>query len=345
MDRIPPSDSLHDAALETADHPTGAAPSYRPESVRTAVRAAGPASSGPAPKSPAFGLLLALAGFGTLTCADALVKTLAGEWPGTAIAALRYLYATPLLGLLMLRRYGWRRLGVRRYDLQFGRGLATAIWSVCFFLAVQMMPLATATSILFTSPLWVALLAPRLLNERAGRTAMAATMLGLVGVLIVLRPNLMALGPTALLPLLAALGMGGLVVFNRKASGTGCVVGLQFWIAVMATPILLSSAILGHLSGVPALHVPVPSARVLATCFAIAVAATLGHWLIYVATDRASASLVAPMAYVQLLVAACLGWFLFGQGIDAVSGLGMAVIVAAGLLLWNSQRAPASAAR
>ncbi|MGE5721194.1 MAG: DMT family transporter [Sphingomonadales bacterium] len=284
-----------------------------------------------------MGLLLALLGFGTLAGGDALVKTMAGEWPGTAIAALRYVYGTSILAAFMVRRYGWKGVGVRRYDLQFLRGAAVSVWSVCFFLSVQLMPLATATSIQFSSPIWVALLSPLLLRERATRAALLCTLLALTGVLIVLRPNLLVLGPAALLPVLAALGMAGLVIFNRKAAGTGGVMRMQFWIAAMATPLLIAAATIGHFSGMPQLHVPIPTGAVLLKCLVLAVSGTVAHWLIYVATQRASAPLVAPMAYVQLIIAAALGGLLFSQGIDPLSGLGMGIIVVAGLLLWRSQ--------
>jgi drug/metabolite transporter (DMT)-like permease len=97
---------------------------------------------------------------------------------------------------------------------------------------------------------------------------------------------------------------------------------------------------LGHLSGAPELRIHAPDALILLKCLGVAGTGTLAHWLIYVGTQRASAPLIAPMVYVQLIVAGTLGWFLFGNGVDLVSGIGMAVIILAGLLLLRSQRRP-----
>jgi drug/metabolite transporter (DMT)-like permease len=115
---------------------------------------------------------------------------------------------------------------------------------------------------------------------------------------------------------------------------------MQFWVAALATPILIFAALAGHFSGIAFLHVPPPTPIVLVKCAGVATTGTIAHWLIYIATQRASATVVAPMVYVQLLVAGLIGWFAFGNSIDPITGVGMAVIVCAGLLLWRSQRDP-----
>ena len=76
----------------------------------------------------------------------------------------------------------------------------------------------------------------------------------------------------------------------------------------------------------------------MAKCLAVAVFATLGHTLIFAAVERASASVVAPMTYVQLLVAAGIGWLWFGDRLDAATFGGAALIIGGGLLLWRAQR-------
>ena len=73
-------------------------------------------------------------------------------------------------------------------------------------------------------------------------------------------------------------------------------------------------------------------------CAAVAVFATFGHLLIYTATVRASAAVVAPMTYVQLVVAMALGWAWFGNAPDLPMFGGAALIIGGGLLLWRSQK-------
>lgn len=281
-------------------------------------------------------LLIALAGFCSLSIGDAVVKSMAGEWPAPAVSALRYCFGAAGLAAMVAWRRGRAGFVMPRPWLQFGRGAAVSLATVCFFVGVMAMPLADATAIQFTSPIVTALLAPFVLGERTGRTTWAATLLAFAGVLIVLRPNLYALGPVALFPVGAAFGMSWLMMFNRKAAGDAPVLAMQFLLAAFAAPLLvLVAAAFGLLYGIPA-----PTVAVVLKCLAVAGFATLGHALIFAAVERADASVIAPMTYVQLIVAAAIGWLWFRDAPDATSFAGAALIIGGGLLLWRAQRAP-----
>jgi drug/metabolite transporter (DMT)-like permease len=130
--------------------------------------------------------------------------------------------------------------------------------------------------------------------------------------------------------------MSWLMMLNRMTAGAAPVMVMQFLLAAVAAPLLLGAAATLHLSGL----VPIgpPSALTVVKCAGVAVFATLGHTLIFAAVERASASTVAPMTYVQLLVAAGLGWLWFGDAPDLATFGGAALIVAGGLLLWRAQR-------
>jgi drug/metabolite transporter (DMT)-like permease len=135
---------------------------------------------------------------------------------------------------------------------------------------------------------------------------------------MVLRPNVLELGAVAFYPLGAAFGMAWLIIFNRKSAGDAPVLVMQFVLALFAAPLLLvaAAAVLSAVGG--AGFRSAPSGEVVAemragggsrrrpgTCSSIA------------ATMRASAALVSPMTYVQLIVAAALGWAWFGDAPDA----------------------------
>jgi len=287
-------------------------------------------------------LLIALAGFFSLSLGDAIVKSMAGDWPGTAVSALRYSFGALGLALAVALRHGRNGFVLPRPALQFGRGAAIGVATVCFFMGVMAMPLADATAIQFSSPILTALLAPLVLGERTGRATWLATLLAFAGVLVVLRPNLLALGPAALWPLGAALGMSWLMMLNRKAAGLAPNLVMQFLLAAVAAPLLLAAAALLDGFGGAVFQIGRPSVEVVAKCLGVALFATLGHTLIYAAIVRATAQHVAPMTYVQLLVAAGLGWAWFGDAPDAATFGGAALIIAGGLLLWRSQKAEAA---
>ena len=96
-----------------------------------------------------------------------------------------------------------------------------SVATICFFLGVMAIPLADATAIQFTSPIITAMLRALCSNERATRAVWLAMALAFAGVLVVLRPNVLALGGAALYPLGAAAGMACLMICNRKAAGRG----------------------------------------------------------------------------------------------------------------------------
>ncbi|HYW17024.1 MAG TPA: DMT family transporter [Allosphingosinicella sp.] len=280
-------------------------------------------------------LLIALAGFLSLALGDAVVKSMAGQWPAPAVAALRYVFGAIGLTLYVALRYGRSGFVMPRPWLHVGRGVAVALATLCFFLGVMAMPLADATAIQFTSPILTALLAPLVLGERTRAATWAATLLAFAGVLIVLRPNLVEIGPAAFFPIGAAFGMSWLMMFNRMAAGDAPVMVMQFLVAMAAAPLLVAAAVAFHAAGVT---IGWPSAVVVLKCLAVACFATAGHSLIFAAVERASASTVAPMTYVQLIVAAGLGWVWFGDPPDAATFGGAALIIGGGLLLWRAQR-------
>jgi drug/metabolite transporter (DMT)-like permease len=280
-------------------------------------------------------LLIALGGFCSLSVGDAVVKSMAGQWPAPAVSALRYSFGLFALTALVAARQGRSGFAIPRPALHIGRGAAVALATICFFAGVFAMPLADATAIQFTSPILTALLAPWVLGEKTGRATWAATLLAFAGVLIVLRPNLAELGAAALLPVGAAFGMSWLMMLNRKAAGDASVLVMQWLVALFAAPLLVTAALAYGLMVEP---LPWPSAEVALKCLAVAGFATIGHALIFAAVERADASVVAPMTYVQLILAAGLGWLWFGDLADAATFAGAALIIGGGLLLWRAQR-------
>jgi len=285
-------------------------------------------------------LLIALGGFSLLSVGDAVVKSMAGEWPAPAVSALRYNFGALGLAAAVALRHGRAGFVFPRPLLQLGRGAAVAVATICFFLGVMAMPLADATAIQFTSPILTALLSGLVLGERVPKAAWAAIAVAFAGVLVVLRPNFLALGGEAFYPLGAAFGMAWLITFNRKSAGDAPVLVMQFTLACVAAPLLLVAAGLLSMVGGPGFEIGRRSGDVVAKCALVAVTASTGHLLIYWATTHAGAALVSPMTYVQLIVAAGLGWAWFAEAPDVVSLAGAALIIGGGLLLWRSQRPP-----
>jgi drug/metabolite transporter (DMT)-like permease len=282
------------------------------------------------------GFLFALCGFGILALGDAVIKSMAGEWPVTAVAALRFMLGAFGLGTILLIKEGRRGFTVPLPRLQLLRGFGLATASLCFFCAIFLMPLAEAVAIQFTSPMITALLSAVFLGERTSKHIWLATLAAFSGVVLILRPNLEALGWAAFLPLIAALAMALVMIGNRRVAGAGSALQMQFLIAVIAAPILMVAAIAGHFSGIDSLRIHTPDISILARCVLVAITASISHALVYMGTTHASAAQIAPSVYIQMLIAILLGLLFFNDIPDILSIIGAGIIIVAGLFLWRA---------
>ena len=284
------------------------------------------------------GLLYALCGFALLSIGDAVIKSIAGAWPGTAVAALRYAIGAIGLGTLLFLKEGRQGFAIPMPKVQLLRGFSVALATICFFSSIFLMPLADATAIGFTSPMITAIFSAIFLHERTHATKWVAILAAFGGVLMIMRPNVAELGWVALLPLVAAMSMALVMIGNRAVAGAGSPLLMQFLVASVAMPFVFSAAVIGHFSGVDALMVGMPDWTIIARCTLVAVTASFAHWLIFMGTTRASAAEIAPMTYVQLLIAIGLGIMLFGDWPDLTSLAGAGIIIASGLILWRGSR-------
>lgn len=280
------------------------------------------------------GIMLAVAGFSSLSVGDAIIKTMAGEWSPLAVAALRFTIGAIGLSLLLWRSEGGAAFRPKRPLLQVARGACLAGATLCFFSAIFVMQLAEAMALAFVSPLFVALFSGPLLKEKVRPAVWIASPIALLGVMLVLRPNFSELGWVAGLPILSAFFFALMVICNRASAGDGSALSMQVFIACLATPFLIAAATIGHLTGVPSLQVDLPDWTVFARCALVAITASTAHWLAYMGTMRAGAATIAPMTYVQMIVATVLGYAFFGDVPDLATLAGAAIIIGAGLFLW-----------
>ena len=192
----------------------------------------------------------------------------------------------------------------------------------CSFLHFEYLPIAEATATSFAAPLFITALSIPLLGEKVGPRRWAATFVGLLGVLIVVRPGTDAFQPASILPLVAALTWASAVVVTRRTSAGDTALTTLAYSAIIGVVVL--TALL------PIVWAP-PDWRTLAFGTLIGCAATAGHWLIVIAFRFGDASVLAPFTYTQLVWSTTLGAILFGAAPDVWTLLGASVIVASGL--------------
>ncbi|XUU59504.1 DMT family transporter [Erythrobacter sp. HA6-11] len=284
------------------------------------------------------GLLLALAGFALLSVGDGVIKSMAGAWPALPVAALRFVIGAIGLAVFLSRTEGRAAMKPAQPWLQIGRGVCVSVASVCFFSAIYIMPLAETMAIAFLAPVFTALLSGPILGERVRAPVWIASGMAMIGVVVILRPNLLELGLPAMFPLVSAFFFGLMIVLNRKAAGQGSPLAMQFYMAGVAATVLTALAVAAKFSGIEMLDFGAPSWDVVLRCAIVACTATGAHWMVYLGTTRAGASQVAPCTYIQMLVATLIGWLWFGDVPDALTLLGAAIIIGAGLYLWRASK-------
>ncbi len=274
-------------------------------------------------------ILLVLASSGTFTIAAAAVKALQGAIPMAELVLFRNLFALPILFLMMLRAGGLHLLRTRAPLSHAVRTLAGLAGMVGAFSGYAMLPLATATALGFTMPLFLTALSVLFLGEKVGWRRWSAVVVGFLGVLIVARPGMsgaaLPLVPV-LLVLMGALGWAVAMMSIRRMGEKGeHGVTIVLWFAI-------GSAVLAGLATIPVWVTPTP--REWALLVAIGVVSAVAQLLMTEAYRRGEPTLLAPFEYSALLWTMFFAAVIWGELPGALDVLGFAVLVGAGLFIW-----------
>jgi drug/metabolite transporter (DMT)-like permease len=214
--------------------------------------------------------------------------------------------------------------------MQLARSLFLVIATLSFFGGLRFLPLAEGTAVSFLAPMFALLLALPVLGERPTRARWLSALGGFAGILLLVRPGSAVFHPATALLVLAAVSNALYQLLTRKLPHDTPHTTL-FYSALVGTVLL--SAVLPF-AGTPATIGPRDGVLLLA----LGLFAGLGHWALITAFLRAPATLVAPFTYVHMIWATLYGLLVFGQLPDALSALGMAVIVASGIGLVLHER-------
>ncbi len=278
---------------------------------------------------PFKGIALILASTVFLGCSDVTAKYLAASLPSIEITWIRFLTFALIMTPAMVPGSPLFALTTRRRGLHFMRG-ATLLGSSLFFISgLAFLPIAEASATGFIAPLFVTALAIIFLGEKVGLRRWIAAAVGLVGVLIILRPGTSAFHPAAFFPLVSALAWACTLIMTRMMSGT------ERAITTMAYSSIAGVGILTLL--VPFVWVT-PTWQAVALGVFIGVASTAGQWIVVLAFRYADASVLAPFSYTQLLWVSILGYLAFGEVPDVWTITGAAFIVASGLYTAHRER-------
>jgi drug/metabolite transporter (DMT)-like permease len=278
---------------------------------------------------PFKGIALILASTVFLGASDVTAKYLSATLPSMEIAWLRFLVFALIMVPAMVPGSPLYAMQSGRPALQVMRGIALLSSSVFFISGLRFLPIAEASATGFVSPLFVTALSILFLGEKVGMRRWIATGVGLVGVIIILRPGTGAFHPAAFFPLVSALAWAATLIMTRMMSGR------EHAITIMTYSSIVGVCILSAL--VPLVWVA-PSWNDILFGVLIGVASTAGQWIVVLAFRYADASVLAPFSYTQLLWVSILGFLIFGELPDIWTVTGAAFIVASGLYTAHRER-------
>lgn len=204
--------------------------------------------------------------------------------------------------------------------LQFLRGAFSLGAMMCGFAALLHIPLADVTALGFAKVLFVTIGAVIVLHEKVGMRRWAATAVGFVGVLIMLRPGGDGIGYYYMLTLIGALFGAGITITVRVLAKSERTETILFYQAVF---LILSLAVPTLLWWVQ------PDAQQWLLIALVGITGAGGQYLITRAHQTGEAAALAPLDFVRLLIATVIGYFLFAELADSTTFAGAALVVGA----------------
>ena len=278
-------------------------------------------------------ILCVLAASALYTVAAALVKSLATNYPAVEMMFFRSLVVAAVMLPFLVRREGLAALRPKRPLGHLGRLAFGFTGMLTAYYGYGHLPLATNTALGFCMPLFLTILSVPLLGERVGWQRVAAVLAGLLGVLLMVRP--WAAGADALPPVPVAIVLGGVVAWalamisiRRMGEQGESNVAIVLWFGVGSTV----------LAGLLCLPVWVtPGWLGLAGMIAIGLVTLAAQLLMTEAYRIGETTLVAPFEYGAIVYSTLLGVIIWGEIPSAWAFAGIAIIIAAGLMVWQHE--------
>ncbi|MGM0981902.1 MAG: DMT family transporter [Pseudomonadota bacterium] len=264
-----------------------------------------------------------------LAIGDAIAKWLGEVHSPLQIIFFRTLVSLPMIALLAYFGGGLLKLRTRRPGLHLLRGLIYTGTMGFFVLGLTLLPLAEATAIAFVAPMFVTLLSVPLLGERIERPVLAASLLGFLGVMIIVRPGGAAFQMGSLVMIGAALFYALMMITARRWGGTEHLWAMVFYMTLV--PFVLTALALPWVWQTPhPWHWP---AFLGSGIFGVGATAS-----ITMAFRHAPAAIAAPFDYTAMLWAVLLGWWFWGEMPDIWVFIGSALIIGSGLAIAYHER-------
>jgi drug/metabolite transporter (DMT)-like permease len=253
------------------------------------------------------------------------IRALARTLSPVEILCLRSALGVVIFLLLLLLRPQLRHeLHLRELRLHLLRNVISFAAQVGWVYSLTVLPLATVTALEFTAPAWAAVLAVLMLGERVSLARVMTVVMGIIGVLIIVRPGAVPLHPGAVVMVAVAMGFAITYIFTKKLTATESTFAILFWMNVIQFP-------LAALGADPSFPTRIEASQI-AAVIGIAIAGITAHLCMTNAFRVGDAQVVVPLDFLRLPLIALLGWMLYSEQIDGLLFVGAGFIIV-GILL------------
>jgi drug/metabolite transporter (DMT)-like permease len=247
-------------------------------------------------------------------------RELSAELDTFEIMAYRSAIGFPIVAVALLAREGWRGAATDRPGLHAVRNVIHFTAQNAWFYGVATIPLAQLVALEFTSPIWVALLAPLMVGEALTRWKLLAAALGFAGVLIIAQPGVAPVEWGHAAGLAAAIGFAITNLITKRLTARDSLLCVLFWMT-------FSQMVMGFAVAIPRGFTLVSEALVPWTAF-VGLCGLTAHYSLTRALTLAPASVVAPMEFARLPVIAVVGMLLYDEPLEIAVLLGALLILA-----------------
>ncbi|MGB0545355.1 MAG: DMT family transporter [Candidatus Pseudothioglobus sp.] len=270
------------------------------------------------------GIGLMLLGMSTVPFLDVFAKLLSEDYSVMQVTWTRFFFhACWLIPIILLQKVKWKRVP-ESIGLQFMRGLMLTLATLFFFAAIKSNPIPNALTLLFISPLVVAVLSPAMLGERFDLFIGAGVVVGFIGVIVVLQPTGEDFKPSLLLAVVAGVCYALYIIFTKKLSFKAPPVLTLFYSAAVGILIMMPLALFSW---------TVPDMKGVLLGAAMGFFAAASHFMIIKAFEFASASELSPFNYFEIVGAITLSYIVFGYIPNLQAIIGLCVIIGSGLFV------------
>jgi len=217
----------------------------------------------------------------------------------------------------------------RKMKLHLVRNIIHYVSQYAWALSLTLLPLAMVFSLEFTMPAWTALLAVWLLGEKLTPSRIGVVVLGVIGVVVILRPGVADINPAAFFVLGAAFGYAITMITTKQLTKTESTFAIIFWMSVIQLPLSIIGSLL---VGAPSVFLDLHAGAIL-PLLGLGIAGTSSHYCLSNAFRAGDATLVVPLDFMRIPLIAVVGWAVYGESLDVFVFLGALIIILG--VLWN----------